>query len=516
MTPLVSNRFPFKSGAFPIMRVGVVALLHESNTFIQAPTTPQDFENDLLVIGLPLVDQLRDMHHELGGMLTGLDEQGMEIVPLVATRAMPFGPISADAWDALTRMIFQQLEIASPLDGLLAALHGAAVSEAILDADGWLLAELRRNLGPDKPLIATLDPHANVSPRMVQSADALIAYRTNPHLDQRERGFEAARLIARTIRREVQPVIAASFPPLAINIERQCTGEPHWQPMEMELEAVRDRDDILSASLILGFPYADVPEMGAGIIVVADGDRDVAKQQAEHLGGVLWEHREAFVPELLGIEEGVEQAMALEGPICLLDMGDNVGGGSPGDGTLLAHALRDCQAKGVVVLYDPEGVQQAVKVGPGGRVRMAVGGKTDDMHGSPLEDEFLVKGIHDGKFEEPEPRHGGLMHCDQGLSAVVTTDRGLTVLLTSLRMPPFSLRQLTSCGIFPMDHHILVAKGVNAPLAAYREVCLQFLRIDTPGVTTANLDRLIYQHRRRPMYPFERETEWTPESEEIS
>jgi microcystin degradation protein MlrC len=445
-----------------------------------------------------------------GGFLTGLGEQGLEIVPLVATRAVPFGPISAEAWDALTKMVFQQLEIAGELDGLLVAVHGAAVSEPYLDADGMLLSELRRRLGPNIPLIATLDPHANVSTLMVESANALIAYRTNPHLDQRERGFEAARLMARTLRREVEPVMAASLPPLAINIERQCTSEPQWARIEAELEAVRDRDDVLSASVILGFPYADVPEMGAGVIVVTDGNRDTARQHAEYLGGILWDQREEFLAELLAIDEGVEKATALDGPICLLDMGDNVGGGSPGDGTFLAHALRDRGVKSVIVLCDPESVQQAIEAGPGARLTLEVGGKSDSLHGPPLRDEFVVTGIFEGKFEETEPRHGGLQHCDQGSSAVVTTEGGLTILLTSLRMPPFSLRQLTSCGIMPTDHTVLVAKGVNAPLAAYREVCLHFLRIDTPGVTSANLGRLEYHHRRRPMYPFELDTPWTP------
>ena len=492
------------------MRVGVVALLHESNTFIKEPTHAAHFEGDLLLIGDPLAETLIDTHHEVGGFLAGLREEKIEIVPLVATRAVPFGPISADAWDALTTLVFQQLELAGQLDGLLVAVHGAAVSQQYLDADGYLLSELRRRIGPQMPLIATLDPHANVSPSMVRAADALIAYRTNPHLDQRERGLEAARLMARTLRGEVHPVMAAALPPLAINIERQCTSEPQWAPIQEALDEVRGRNEILSASIILGFPYADVPEMGAGVIVVADSTYEVARHTAEKLGSELWEHREQFLADLLSVERGVEEAVSLAGPVCMLDMGDNVGGGSPGDGTWLALALRDRGVKAAVVLYDPLAAARAREAGEGKRLTLEVGGACDAIHGPPLRDEFLVQSLHDGKFRETEPRHGGLRDCDQGPSAVVTTDRGLTVLLTSLRMPPFSLRQLTSCGIVPSDYQVLVAKGVNAPLAAYREVCPHFLRIDTPGVTSANLERLEYRHRRSPMYPFERDTEWSP------
>jgi len=368
---------------------------------------------------------------------------------------------------------------------------------------------LRERLGPERPLVATADPHANVSPQMVAACDALIAYRTNPHLDQRDRGVEAARLIRRAARGEVRPVLAASLPPLAINIERQCTSEPHWAPIEDELERVRTTPGVLSASILLGFPYADVSEMGAGAVVVADGSRELAQEQATRLGELLWSHRDAFVGKLVDIEEALTRAAELPGPVCLLDMGDNVGGGSPADGTWLARALDERGMRSVAVLYDPAAANVARRAGIGRQVELEIGGKTDALHGPPLRGAFKVEGLYDGKFEETEPRHGGLRSCDQGLSAVVRSPRGLTVLITSLRMPPFSLRQLTSCGIDPTAYQALAAKGVNAPIAAYREVCQHFLRVDTPGSTSANLERLEFRHRRRPMFPFEPETNWT-------
>jgi microcystin degradation protein MlrC len=197
--------------------------------------------------------------------------------------------------------------------------------------------------------------------------------------------------------------------------------------------------------------------------------------------------------------------------VCLLDMGDNVGGGSPGDGTTLAHALfRRPLVPACVCLYDPESVRQATAAGAGNRVRLCAGGKTDELHGPPLEAGFSVRGLCDGRFTETEARHGGLMSFDQGPSAVVETDNGLTLLLTSRRMVPFSLRQLTSCGLDPDRFRVLVAKGVHAPVAAYAPVCKHLLRVNTPGVTTADLTRLEYRHRRRLMYPFEPEVTWKP------
>jgi microcystin degradation protein MlrC len=143
-------------------------------------------------------------------------------------------------------------------------------------------------------------------------------------------------------------------------------------------------------------------------------------------------------------------------------------------------------------------------------VRLTVGGKTDRQHGPPLEAEFTVQLVADGKFEEPEARHGGIRHFDQGRTAVVRTDAGLTMMLTSRRMVPFSLHQLTDFGLDPAQFHYLVAKGVNAPLAAYAPVCRGIIRVNTPGATTADVESLTYHHRRRPMFPFERDAHWTP------
>jgi microcystin degradation protein MlrC len=147
----------------------------------------------------------------------------------------------------------------------------------------------------------------------------------------------------------------------------------------------------------------------------------------------------------------------------------------------------------------------AESAGVAARALFRVGGKTDALHGSPLEADCTVVSLHDGRFEEPEPRHGGFAEMDQGRTAIVRTQSGLTIMLTSRRMPPFSLRQLTSCGLDPSAFDLIVAKGVNAPVAAYAPVCQQFIRVNTPGVTTADMRSLNYHHRRRPMFPFE---EW--------
>lgn len=492
------------------MRIGIIALLQESNTFIGQPTKLAHFEQELLVTGPAVREHLAGTHHEVAGMFHALDEEAAETVPIFAARAVPFGVIETAAVERLFEIMFAELQRAGPLDGVLVAPHGATVSEKYPDVDGQWLGELRQRLGPSVPIIGTLDPHANLSPAMVSACDALIAYRTNPHLDQRARGIDAGRLLVETLRGKVQPTMAAAYPPLAINIERQHTSEEPCRSAYEFADEQLNNDKLLYNSILLGFPYADVPEMGSSTIAITNGDPDLAQHLAHELALHLWNRRTEFAGQFVSIDEALNQAATLRGPVCLLDMGDNIGGGSPGDGTLLAAAIDHRQMERTFVcLCDPEAVSQAQAAGEWGTCRFRVGGKTDDRHGPPLEIDATVTGLYDGQFEEPQPRHGGFTRIDQGPTVVLRTAAGLTIMVTSRRTPPFSLRQLTTQGIIPQDYHLLVAKGVNAPIAAYKEVCKHFIRVNTPGSTTADIQQLAYHHRRRPMFPFEREGDFS-------
>jgi len=478
------------------MRVGVIAILQESNTFLAEPTTLAHFQQDVLAQGEQVRERFAASHHEVGGFFAGLAEQRIDAVPVFAARALPFGVITADAYAELMRMLWENLGRAGPLDGILVAPHGATVAASSPDADGQWLTDLRRAVGPAMPIIGTLDPHANLSQAMVDACDALIAYRTNPHLDQKQRGVEAARLMARTLRGEVRPTMAAAFPSLAVNIECQDTSAPPCKPMYDLADAMLKEPGVLSNSLILGFPYADVPEMGSSVIVVTDGDEELARREAGELAAAWWDRRREFLPKLLSPAEAVAKAASLAGPVCLLDMGDNVGGGSPGDSTILAaELLRQNVGPAFICVADPAAVKTAEHAGINAKIRLRVGNPS-------LELDVRVAGMFDGKFTEPEPRHGGITSFDQGPTAVLEA-AGLTVMVTSRRMIPFSIRQLTTFHVEPSKFRVLVAKGVHAPVAAYAPVCKAMVRANTPGVTCADMLTLRYENRRRPLFPFE-------------
>lgn len=486
------------------MRIGVLVWLHESNTFAREPTTLERFAEDLLVTGDDVIARFVGTRHEAGGFLAAIGASpDAEAVPLAAFRAVPGGPLTAATFAALQDRALAAVHRAGRLDGVLVAVHGAAVAEGHPDADGAWLASLRAQLGPDVPIVGTLDAHANLSSDMVAACTALVAYRTNPHVDQEARGHEAARILLDAVRGRTCPVMAAGFPPLVIPIDRQGTDEPHFAPLHAAVDDVRRRAGILSASLLLGFPYADVAEMGAATIAVADGSEADARHAADALAATLWAARDVLRSDLVSVAAALDRCAAEPDRVCLLDMGDNVGGGSPGDGTLLAQGLL---ARGlgpaVVCLHDPFAVAACAAAGSGAEVDLVVGGRGVAAAGPPLPVRGQVVAVVDGTFEERAVRHGGIVHYDQGPTAVMRSGP-LTLVLTSRRVPPFSLGQLTSCGLDPAAFRIIVAKGVHAPLAAYRDVCDRFLRVDTPGDTSADLTRFDFQRRRRPLFPFE-------------
>lgn len=485
-------------------RVSIIGIYHESNTFLKKKTSLEDFRKGHLLYGEAIRQEYARAFHEIGGMLEVLDNSAIEAVPLLFAEATPGGIITADTLQYLYDQMSAELHNKGPFDGILVAPHGAAVSETYADMDGWWLQQLRSLIGNEKPIIGTLDPHANVSQKMVEATDALVAYKTNPHIDQRETGKQAAQLMVDTLDGKIKPVQHFFQPRALISIEQQYTKASPCKELYQLAEDIKSKARCLSVSVLLGFPYADVKEMGSGFIVVTDNDQEKARSSAKQLGDYLWEKRAAFVGKKISVQEAVSGVEAMPKPVLLLDMGDNVGGGSPGDSTFILNELEKTgKWRSFVCVYDPEAVMRASTNNTGSKVWLEIGGKTDHLHGQPYQAEVTVEKITEGIFKENQPRHGGQVNFNMGTIAIVETGNGTTIMLTSLRIVPFSLNQLTAFGINPEKYDVIVAKGVHAPMAAYEPVCKSFVRVNTGGITTADLTKLPFQNRRRPLYPFE-------------
>jgi microcystin degradation protein MlrC len=484
------------------MRIAVGGILHESNTFAAGRTGLAEFAAHHHR-GAEGIAHWRGTHHELAGFIHGGEREGLELYPTIMATATPGGVVTAEAFDTLAGELVQSLRQAPKLDGLLLALHGAMVSEEYPDADGEILRKVRQVVGPDFPLVVTHDFHVNLSRRMVDFATATVIYKTNPHVDQKQRGMQAAELMARIVRGEVKPVQALAKPPLVWNILHQYTRAEPLRSIMVDAAELELHEDVLVASVAAGYPYADVEEMGPAVVVTMNGHEERAQQEAGRLALRMWEARDKIRISLPGPAEAVEQALRAErGPVVLVEMGDNIGGGSPGDSTFILHELLRQDARDAVcVIYDPEAARACAAAGIGATVSLAVGGKTDDQHGSPAEVTGQVRSLHDGRFHEPEPRHGGQTDWNQGLTAVLELPTGTRLVVNSERTAPMSLHQLTSLGLEPERAKILVVKAAIAFRAAYEPIAHQIIEADTPGITAVNPLRFQYKNVRKPLWP---------------
>lgn len=484
------------------MRIAIAGFMHESNTFNPLCTDRAAFAAQCLAFGPALLDEWRDAHHEVGGFIEAAGIEGFEPVPIVMAWAIPSGPVADAVLDEVTGYLIAELERLRP-DGLLLALHGAMVAESHLDADGEVFARLRRALGRDFPIVITLDLHGNLSQRLIDHCHAAVAYRTYPHVDQRECGRRAAALLVRFLRGEIRLCQALAKPPVIVNIMAQESSREPMKSLLDQARALEKLPGILAVSLLPGFAYSDVPQMGPSLVVVTDGDSALARREADRLAAQLWEVRHQLVADLPDAATAVSRALQAEKrPVVLVDCGDNVGGGSAGDGTvLLAEMLRQGATEGVVCLYAPGEVSQCAATGVGREVELTVGGRVDRLHGAPVRVNGRVRLLHDGTYLEQEPRHGGRRVNHMGLTALLEVQGRNLLVLNSLRHPPFSLGQLTCLGIQPARQRFLVVKAAIAYKAAYAPVAGTIVEVDTPGLTAVNPNRFTYRHIRRPMFP---------------
>lgn len=487
------------------MKVALAGFAHESNSFSSQPTALEDFT---IHEGADVLAHQRGTYHEIAGYISAAENLGMTLCPVLAAYATPSGPVTSAAYEDIADRIVAGIDGLGQIDGVLLALHGAMVADDYPHADAETVCRVRALVGPDVPIAVTHDYHANVPPELVEAADVLIVYKTNPHIDQRERGVEATTILARTIQGEIKPTMALTKPPVVFNIYFHNTSVVPVQPLMQQAIELEHQPGILSCSFAAGYQYADVPWMGPAVVVVTDNDQDRAEAEASRLAEEVWAVRDGLILDVPDPATAVAQAMASDmSPVTLLDFGDNIGGGSVGDSTFVLQQLLENDAHGwVVTLWDPAAAQACFDAGTGASIALHVGGKTDKEHGTPQSVTGTVRTLSDGSYEERERRHGGGLFHNQGKTAVVRVASGQgagLLVLNSRRVCPNSIHQITSVGIAPEQQKILVAKGAIAPRAAYEPISPQLIEVDSGGACWIGRGPEHYQRARKDLY------EWT-------
>ncbi|MDQ3695525.1 MAG: M81 family metallopeptidase [Chloroflexota bacterium] len=494
------------------MRVAIAELKQETNTFVPRPTTLADFEAWHRWSGEELIAGLGETNSEVAGFLDVLAEAGIEAVPLLATFAISGGPVTSETFQTLLDDLLARLDAAAPVDGVLLALHGAMVTADEDDPDGVIIGAVRAAIGADMPLVVSLDLHANLTRRCCDESDAIVGFRTSPHVDQRDTGQRAARIMVRMLRDGLRPVQAFVKIPMVVPASPHMHHLPGPFQRLMRAAAAAETGDVLSASVFTVQPWLDIAEMGFATVAVTNGDPELAAAVARDLAARAWAEREAFLElELVPIDEAIARAVAAPaGPVVLSDLADGTGAGSPGDATAVIAGLlaADLNGPAYVCVRDPEAAETAIAAGLGAAVSLSVGAKLDTVYNQPVRLDGVVTFAGPARFRFGGGGYTGV-EMDMGRCAVVRAGQ-VSVLILGNAVMTVDPAMYRAVGLEPAEARIVVVKSHIQFRAGYDEIAREIILLDSPGMSSDHLDTLPFGRIPRPMFPFDRELEFDP------
>jgi len=490
-------------------RILTSQIKHETNTFSILPTTLDSYRARVLYEGADVLANLKGTNNEIAGVMDVAREQGWELVAPVAADATPSGKVSAEAWAYLSGCVLDAIAAEGPFDGVLLSLHGAMVAEGHDDAEGDLLARIRAAVGPDVPVMATLDLHANVTMKMAENANALVSYRTYPHVDMAERGRQMAELLARQFAGEVK-----GYQTLIGRLD-QLDGFDHGRttqdgPMTKALAQARkyeDENGIEVVSVNGGFAWADIQEAGPSVTVTYSGDRERARAIVADLVAFGWETKEEKTVEYFPTDVAIGRVKAAgtgDKPVVLADFSDNPGGGSYGDSPALLRAMVEAGLENAAfaVISDPEVASAAVQAGEGATLSMPLGGKFDPSVTPAFEMTGTVTKVSpEGRFVFEGPMMRGV-EAVMGPSAVIKIGGVETVVITN-RFQPYDRMFFLHFGIVPEEKSVLAVKSAQHFRAAFGAMAREVILVDAAGITSPDPKKFPYKNIRRPIWPLD-------------
>ena len=362
-------------------RIAIAGFQHETNTFCPIPTPFEEFENGSawpgLTRGQAVIDVFSTMNIPIGGFINAAKD--MDLVPILWTAAEPSSYVETGAFDRITGMICDGIREAGEIDGVYLDLHGAMVTEAHDDGEGEVLRRVREVVGPDLPIVVSLDLHGNQTQEFADLATGVTIYRTYPHIDMAETGARAHSLLQKTLKRGAPFAMAFRQAGYMVPIQAQSTMREPCRRLYDEMAAL-ERDAVVSIDLATGFPPADIPHCGMSHIVYAE-TQEAADTAADKMLDILNRSESDFDDPLLPVGDAVTKALKISAgsgkPVVIADPQDNPGAGGTGDTTGILAELVTQRARGAALsmLWDPEAAAEAHAVGVGGKFRAMLGGK---------------------------------------------------------------------------------------------------------------------------------------------
>ncbi len=487
-------------------RILIFSCMQEVSSFNPVPSTIEDFN---IGRGPQWLDDRRFINDEIGGALSVFEaEVDVEVVPTMGAKAITSGgTLRAADWAALRGELVQTLEDNSQVDAAYFCLHGAMSAEGEPDPEGDLLQQARRILGPDIPLVVSLDLHGILTDRMLTASDAIVLYHTYPHIDMGSTGKRAAGLLLQILRGEVNPVMARVKIPALVRGDELITESGLFGECVRVCQDIEASPSGLAAGMMIGNPFTDVPDLRTNSLVVTDGDVEKARQQALDLAGLFWQHHDRMQVPLLSLDEAVAQALSAEGTVIMTDAADATSSGASGDSNAIAVALLEAGYTGSILapVVDPPAVEAAGSAGIGGTVEITLGGSQDPDRFEPLTVNGTVRMLSDGNFRSETFRQ----HWRAGDTAVIEAGN-VTWVVTTRPVSLFDRSLFYAHGLDPTRFDAVVVKSPHCEPRMFADWCGLLLNVDAPGATSANLCSLGHSRAPRPIFPLDGEVEFDP------
>ncbi len=483
-------------------RVLVCGFHQESNTFNPVVSAMDRFSSGPVKEGQEAYEALKAVPLDAHGMIDGIEEAGGEVIMSVALRAGSGGRVADDVYKYFCEKVHEYLDRKGPFDAVGVSLHGATCTESLDDPCGLFLEDLRKCIGPDVPVAASFDLHANITDRMLKAADVICGYQCYPHTDAFQTGWRAGRLLMRLAAGEKLYMAAAALPMMTPPSGYTTRKGPFKEVADLGHAFVED-GSLLDYTVFNVQPWLDVPDIQSRVITIS-ADPETALRKADLLADKLWDVKDKCWPELMTIDEAIDRAEdpASRKPVLLVDASDSPNGGAAGDSVAVALRLleRKSALRTGMFVADPEAVRKAFSLGVGGTAEFSVGaGFTPDMPG-PLTAEAAVVSLHDGLV--PCGVKGKVRTVDVGRAAVLRVGT-MDIMVCEKPAASGDPQILRHFGIEPAFCDLVVVKANTSFLESYSAFAGDICYADTPGAGSANLRSLTWHRLPKPMYPFD-------------
>lgn len=487
------------------MKILIAQVSHETNTFSVARTDFEVFSSGGFFIENEMIDSFRDASDYITGMIHAAEEQNVELVPTIAIGAA--GPLLLK--DCLERVMFELLSRIerhkNDIDGLCLNLHGAGCAEGIDDLESYILREIRQIVGMEIPITVCLDLHGNIFPEMLSYATTAFGIKEYPHTDCVECGYLAMDTLIKIIQGKLRAKTAYARVPILLPPRITCTFQQPFLSVTEYIKAYKNQHALVDVSLFHGFTYADIPYCSASVLVTSEnGDEQF---HAQKVAEYVFSRRQEFVPTCYSASEAVDIALSAkgEGFAVINESSDNPGSGTPGDGThLLAEMLKRDIPKSIFgYVVDAAAAQLLHQHTVGETVQFYLGGKTDTIHGAPLNLSAQICALSDGDFTFTSPVLKGLKF-SLGKCARVRCGQ-VEIIIGSIHNQTYDDRPFMVTGADITEYDLIALKSANHFRAFFEPLAKIIVPADPPGISSSNLFLLNFKNVLRPIFPLDKD-----------